>query len=142
MKNGIFRNFSNCINALDGKQIVMKVPANGGGIYYKCKHTFSIVLMVLVDTEYKFTYVDVGCNGRISDGGVFNNCSLAAALETNTLNITSPQPLPHRQEPVPYTIVADAAFSHRSYIMKPFPHQKLTGSEKDYRLIDFHELED
>ena len=50
--------------------------------------------MALVDGDYKFKYVDVGCNGRISDGGVFKNCSLSTALEANQLNIPKAAPLP------------------------------------------------
>ena len=35
-------------------------------------------------------YVDIGCNGRVSDGGVFKNCSLWKALEKRDLNIPNP----------------------------------------------------
>jgi len=37
--------------------------------------------MAVVDADYKFIYVDVGCNGRISDGGVFRNSTFSEALE-------------------------------------------------------------
>lgn len=30
-----------------------------------------IVLMVFININYKFVYVEIGCNGRISDGGIF-----------------------------------------------------------------------
>ena len=43
--------------------------------------------MALVDAEYKFIYIDAGCNGRVSDGGVIKNCTLYSALENGTLNI-------------------------------------------------------
>ena len=42
--------------------------------------------MALVVANYKFIYVDVGCNGRSSDGSVFRNCSLSEAIERNYLN--------------------------------------------------------
>lgn len=86
----------------------------------------------MVDANYKFTYVDVGCNGRISDGGVFNNCSLAKAIEAKKLNIPSPKALPHGHEKVPYVIVADNAFALRPYLMKPFPQKNLNGPERIY----------
>lgn len=57
------------------------------------KHTFSIVLLALVDANYKFLFVDIGTNGRVSDGGVFRNSALSQALEANSLNLPNPQKL-------------------------------------------------
>ena len=36
--------------------------------------------MALVDVDYNFKFVDIGCNGRIRDGGLFNGCSLARVV--------------------------------------------------------------
>ena len=74
-------NFNNCIGAMDGKHIVIRPPLNSGSYYFNYKHTFSIVLLAIVDADYKFVYVDIGCNGRISDGGVFRNCNMYQMLE-------------------------------------------------------------
>ena len=65
-------NFSHYISTMDGKHY---------------KHSFSIVLLAIVDANYQFLYVDVGCNGRISDCGVFRNCDLYTELEENRLNM-------------------------------------------------------
>ena len=78
-------NFPNCLGALDGKHIQIRPPANTGSYYYNYKHTFSIVLMALVDADYKFIYADIGANGRVSDGGVFGSCSLNELLKQNQL---------------------------------------------------------
>ena len=64
-----------CIGALDGEHITIRPPANSGSYYYNYKNAFSIVLMALVNASYRFIYVDIGCNGHISDGGIFKNCS-------------------------------------------------------------------
>ena len=50
--------------------------------------------MPLVDFDYKFIYVDVGCQGRIRDGGAFRNSSFYANLANNKLDIPPPRPLP------------------------------------------------
>ena len=95
---------------MDGKHVLIRPPPNSGSYYYNYKHSFSIVLLAVVDANYKFVYVDVGCNGRVSDGGVFRNSNLFAALEGNSLNIPPPEPLTQQDFNLPYMLVADAAF--------------------------------
>ena len=48
-----------------------KHTKNTDSYYFNYKGTLSVVLFVLIDADYKFIYVDVGCNGRISDVGFF-----------------------------------------------------------------------
>ena len=57
-----------------------------------------------MDANYNFIYVDVGCNGRISDEGVFRNSTLA--ISTNLLNISGPHASDDDETEVLYVIVA------------------------------------
>jgi len=66
--------------------------------------------MALVDADYIFIYIDVGCNGRVSDLGVFNCSSLYQALDTSTLNIPEATEPPGTQLKCNYFIAADEAF--------------------------------
>ena len=81
------------LSALDGKHIALYVPHHAGSKYYNYKNIHSILLMALVDADYKFIYIDVGCNGRISDGGVFAGCSLSEALDGAIANVPADAPL-------------------------------------------------
>ncbi|CAH1954990.1 unnamed protein product [Acanthoscelides obtectus] len=112
-------NFPNCVGAIDGKHVVIMALINSGSEYINYKGTFSIVLMALCDADYNVIYSNIGSQGRISDGGVFNNCSLYEALENKTLNLPSDKPLPMRAKPVPYVIVGDNAFPLKDYLMVP-----------------------
>lgn len=114
----------------------MVAPPNSGSIYYNYKGTHSIVLMGIADAEYKLIYVDVGCNGRISDGGVFKKCSFNNAMQQNQLNIPEPKALPSRDIAVPYVLVADDAFAMKKNILKPYSIRNLTGMQRifNYRL--------
>ena len=94
------------------------------------------MLLAIVDADYKFIYADIGCNGRISDGGVFRNCNLYRALEEKRLNIPNPTKLPGTQSLFSYVIVADDAFPLKDYILKPYSQSGLTQERRifNYRL--------
>lgn len=115
-------NFPNCIGALDGKHVEFRPPRSMGSYYHNYKGGNSIVLLALTDAQYKFLCVDVGCNGRISDGGVFQNSPLCEILTgaENLMNIPPPEILPGTQTAVPYVTVADDAFPLTEHIMKPY----------------------
>lgn len=57
--------------------------------FYNYKGTHSIVLMAIVDGNYNFIYVSIGCQGRISDEGVFRDTEFSKRLEDESLNIPS-----------------------------------------------------
>lgn len=129
-------NFPKCVGAVDGKHVVITAPPNSGSIYYNYKHTHSIVLMAICDANYKFLYIDVGRNGRQSDGGIFNKCSFATALDDGELQLPEPRALAGNELHLPYVVVADDAFALRTNVMKPYPGRNLNPSQRifNYRL--------
>ncbi|XP_068907626.1 putative nuclease HARBI1 [Tenebrio molitor] len=128
-------NFPNCLGALDGKHIAFRARKCDGSLYYNYKGFHSIVLMALVDADYNFLYVDVGCNGRISDGGVFSNSTLCTAIQKNTLNFPQATTFPQSAKSAPFVIVADDAFRLSTHIMKPWGQRSNTMAKIfNYRL--------
>ena len=125
-------NLPNCIGALDGKHVAIKCPPSSGSIYYNYKHFYSIVLMALVDANYKFIYINVGAAGGGSDGGVFADTMLRKLLEADDLGLPPHQPLPGGTRPVPFFIVGDEAFPLRTWLMKPIPRRGLHHRERIY----------
>ncbi|GFT51223.1 protein ALP1-like [Trichonephila clavipes] len=119
-------NFPLCLGAMDGKHIRIKPPSHSGATYRNYKGFFSIVLLALVDANLKFLYVDVGTNGRVSDGGVWGKSKLRQAITNGDINIPEAAALPGSASKLPFVIVADDAFPLMSNIMKPYPGSNLS----------------
>ena len=95
------------------------------------------MLLGIADANYSFIYVDIGCQGRISDGGVWKNCTFSTELANGTLNLPPESPLLERTKTIPHVFVADDAFPLQNNIMKPYPGEQEKGSKKrifNYRL--------
>nr|XP_053618113.1 uncharacterized protein LOC128679722 [Plodia interpunctella] len=130
-------NVPNCLGSMDGKHVKIQCPPRSGSEYFNYKSYFSIVLFALVDADYKFLYANVGCQGRISDGGVFNSSALCRMLNNNSLNLPDNKPLPGRNIPVPYFFLGDDAFALQTHIIKPYDGNHTKRSPKrvyNYRI--------
>ena len=82
--------------------------------------------MAHVNANYEFVMVDVGMNGRISDGGVMENTLFPTKLINKLLN------LPENGENVAslnFVFVGDEAFSLNENVLKPFS-QRLLNRER------------
>ena len=77
----------------------------------------------MVGPEYELLFVDVGMNGRNSDGENWSQSRLKNGLEKNTLNL-------------PNVCTGDDVFPLTAYMMKPYPQKNLRSA---YSTTDFQE---
>ena len=118
---------------MDGKHIRIVPPPESGAFYYNYKNYYSIVLMALVDSNYEFIFVDVGKNGRISDGGVIEHTEFLRRLNNGQLN------LPENHETVNnlnFAFLGDEAFALTNNFLKPYAQRELDHDKRifNYRL--------
>ncbi|XP_063788617.1 uncharacterized protein LOC134944002 [Pseudophryne corroboree] len=104
--------FPSCGGAIDGKHVRITPPSKSGSLYYNYKGFLSIVLMAIVNANYEFIFIDVGKNGRASDGG--------SLKDTASIGGSS-----HSKQGLNFLVVGDEAFALHEYILKPYPHNYL-----------------
>ena len=131
-------NFPHCIGCVDGKHIRISQPKNSGSYYHNYKDFFSIVLMAIAGPDYKFLYVDIGAEGKASDGGIWTKTSFYKSLNKteNPLKIPGPSYIHGVPNRIPYVLLADDAFALSPNLLKPFPGSNLTRKQEifNYRL--------
>ncbi|XP_031341136.1 uncharacterized protein LOC116169243 [Photinus pyralis] len=121
--------FINCGGALDGKHIRIVPPPHSGAQYYNYKNFYSIVLLALVNANHEFIFVDVGKNGRHSDGGILEYTDFYDGLMNGHLH------LPDNSETdknLNFVFLGDEAFSLHENFLKPFPQRDLTYEKRIY----------
>src|SRR5258705_3399893 len=121
--------FPQCVGAIDGKHVVMQQPHNSGSYYFNYKGAHSIIMMAVVDADCRFTYLDVGANGRVGDAAVYRNCGFANGLARNGLGVPELRTVPWAEDKMPYVCVGDAAFPLQTYLLIPYPEHSVTRSQ-------------
>ena len=126
-------NFPSCIGAIDGKHCLIQAPKLSGSEFFNYKKTFSVVLLAIADAQYCFSVIDVGCPGRVSDGGVLKNSVIYEKLENDSFGVPEDEFLPGTNIMSPYVMVGDEAFPLKRYMMRPYP-----GKQTDFQKSAFN----
>ena len=129
--------FPCCWAAIDGCHIPLKCPDGGLAAckeYHNFKNFYSIVLMGIVDAQYRFIWGSYGFPGNSHDSIIFQSTQLWA-------DITEGQRIPPIGKDidgvtVPPLVLGDSAFPFRTWLMKPFTNAILTPEQRNlnYRL--------
>lgn len=127
-------NVPHACGAIDGKHVAMRCPPNTGTLYHNYKGFFSVVLLALVDANYKFLWADVGGLGSMSDCQIFNESELKQCLDESSIYFPDPEPLPNDDTDTPYFFLGDDAFGLRTYMMKPY---SVKGLNKKQRIFNY-----
>uniref|UniRef100_UPI00358F4AD4 putative nuclease HARBI1 n=1 Tax=Myxine glutinosa TaxID=7769 RepID=UPI00358F4AD4 len=125
-------NIPHVLGALDGKHVALRCAPNSGSLYHNYKGFFSIVLMALVDADYKFLWVDVGGMGHMSDAQIYNASELKECIENETIGFPDPLAMQNDDEEMPFFILGDDAFALRTYLMKPYARRGLSPEQLVY----------
>ena len=115
-------NVPHAIGALDSKHITIKKPKKSGSGYLNYKGYCSLVLLALVNAEYKFLWVNVGASRSSSDTQIFNRSKLKRRLENGTLGLPPPEPLGPGEggADLHYFPLGDDAFALMPWLVKPY----------------------
>nr|CAI5840398.1 unnamed protein product [Callosobruchus analis] len=64
-------------------------PTDSGSLYFNYKKYFCFILLAICDSNYMFTFVDIGSYGRYCDSSIFEKCAFYKKLQQKSLNIPS-----------------------------------------------------
>ena len=110
------------------------------------------MLLAFVDYDYKFLVAEAGCQGRITDGGIFRNFPFNLTLSNNSSTLPDPKPLPVSNDlfwvtageakKIPMVFVADDTFPLTKHCMKAYGRKNLSDEERvfDYRCSRFQRI--
>ena len=106
--------FPHTLRSIEERYMACKTPANSKSTYYNYKDIFSVILFTMVDSDYKFIYIEASDKG--SDAKMFNSCDLKEELERNlNMSFTGSEPLFY-----------DTRYTLFRYVLpKTLPHEEI-----------------
>ena len=129
--------FPCCWAAIDGCHIPIKCPPGGQEAckeYHNFKNFYSVVLMAMVDSHYRFIWGSYGYPGNSHDSIIFQSTDLWSKIQKG--NYLPQIAKKVGSQDVPPLVVGDSAFPFTSWLMKPFTNAILTEKQRyfNYRL--------
>ena len=129
--------FPLAFSALDGCHIPIKMPGGGAESakeYHNFKNFYSVVLMSLVDSHYRFIWGSCGLPGNSI---IFQSTDLWNSIQEGCIPEMGKV---IGKANVPPLIVADLAFPLRGWLMKPYTDAVLNPQQRyfNYRLRYFN----
>ena len=124
------------VGALDGKHFAIKKPKKSGSEYFNYKGYFSLILLALVDADYRFLWFNVGASGSSSDAQIFNCSKPKKRIVNERLGLPPPEPLAPGGLDRHYFLLGEDAFPLMPLLVKPYSRRRLTREERiaNYRI--------
>jgi hypothetical protein len=95
-------------------------------LFYDYKQFFSIVVLAVARSNYRFIFVDIGSDGKRSYSSTFKTSALSKKIQENTLNISPRKPLDDTCGPsLPY-VFGDEAFGLSMNLLRPYGGKNLS----------------
>ncbi|VDO18496.1 unnamed protein product [Heligmosomoides polygyrus] len=114
---------------LDGKHIAVVRPSESGSLYYNYKGYYSIVLLALLDADYRCIIYDLGATGRSSDAGVFSR----SLMKDHDDDFPQPQ---GNMGKVPCHLLVDQGFRQTVRFIRPYSQVEASKDIKARRVVE------
>lgn len=125
--------FPFCWAALDGCHIPIKSPPGGAEAckeYHNFKNFYSVVLMAMVDSNYRFIWGSCGFPGNSHDSIIFQSTDMWDKIQNRGAipDIGKKE----AETNIPPLIIADSAFPLQPWLLKPYTEAVLSDKMKNF----------
>ncbi|XP_069622611.1 uncharacterized protein [Ranitomeya imitator] len=125
--------FPNCLGALGGKRIRVKWPPLCAPQYHNSELFFSVLVLGLVDSNYRFITISIQSCESSNDSQISTTSIMGQQLLVNPRAIPQPRVLLGSSgPPAPFVIVADEAFDMSNHVLRPFSCRGMDNRRRIY----------
>ena len=123
--------------AIDGSHLPIKCPPGGAEAmkqYHNFKNFYSVILLALVDSQYRFIWASIGAPGNTHDSTLFQSTNLWQRITDG--EVLSDYSFQRDNITIPPIILGDGAFPMRTWLLKPHGDAILPEKKRyfNYRL--------